>query len=79
VTYDNGVLVLVMPRLQPGQPKTGAEIWLETIRATRGECVRHAGRDVVATTTREHRGGKHNTGRWSSAPPDSRDVSPPAK
>jgi len=78
VTYDNGVLVLVMPRLQPGQPKTRAEIRLETIRATRGELLRHAGRDVVATTTREH-DGKHKTGRRSWAPPDSRNLLPPAK
>ena len=54
-TYGNGVLVLAMPKLEPGQPGVAAEVQLEVITATRGERVGHRGRDLQATTTQEHR------------------------
>lgn len=59
VTLGNGVLVLVMPRVGPGEASPAAEIQLETIQPTRGERVGHAGRVPRATTTDEHRWGKH--------------------
>lgn len=59
VTLGNGVLVLVMPRVGPGDPGTAAEIKLETIQAMRGERVGHVGRVPRPTTTAEHRRGKH--------------------
>lgn len=78
-TYDNGVLVLAMPTLQDGQPPSRAEIRLEPIEATRGEYVRHVGRDIKPTTTRQHRVGKHRTGHVGPPPADPQDVAPPAK
>lgn len=79
VTYDNGVLVLAMPTLQDGQPPSRAEIRLEPIESTRGEYVRHVGRDIKPTTTRQHRVGKHRTGHVGPPPADPQDVAPPAK
>jgi hypothetical protein len=60
-TYDNGVLVLVMPTLDTGEPPVRAEIRLEPIEATRGEHVGHSGRNPQPTTTPQHRIGKHET------------------
>jgi HSP20 family protein len=78
-TYDNGVLVLAMPTLEDGRPASRAEIRLEPIEATRGEYVRHVGRDITPTTTRQHRVGKHRTGHAGPPPADPQDVAPPAK
>jgi len=78
-TYDNGVLVLAMPTLENGRPPSRAEIRLESIESTRGEYVRHVGRDITPTTTRQHRVGKHRTGHVGPPPADPQDVAPPAK
>jgi HSP20 family protein len=59
-TYDNGVLVLSMPKARPGEPAEPADIRLERLASTRGERVGHAGREIQATTTGEHRRGKHD-------------------
>jgi HSP20 family molecular chaperone IbpA len=53
VTYDNRVLVLVMPKRRPGQ-KTRAAIRLETIRATRGS----TSGTLVATSWPPHAGAQ---------------------
>lgn len=63
VTLGNGVLVLVMPRVKPGEPGAAAAIKLETIQATRGERVGHVGRVPRPTSTAEHRRGKHAANR----------------
>jgi HSP20 family protein len=44
-TYDNGVLVLAMPKARGGEA-TRAEIRLDARDATRGQRVGHVGRDV---------------------------------
>lgn len=54
-SYGNGVLVLSMPKMEPGQQGVGAQFRLEAIEATRGERVGHTGRDMRGTTTAEHR------------------------
>jgi HSP20 family molecular chaperone IbpA len=59
VTLGNGVLVLVTPRVRPGEASAAAEIKLETIQSMRGERVGHVGRVPRPTTTAEHRWGKH--------------------
>jgi HSP20 family protein len=79
VTYDNGVLVLTMPKSAPDHPSTRAEIRLEEIEATRGEYVRHSGRQPRPTTTREHRIDKHKTPHQGPQPADVQDVAPPLK
>ncbi len=53
-TYGNGVLVLAMPKVAPGQRGVAAEIKLAVIEATRGERVGHVSRTVRPTTTEEH-------------------------
>jgi HSP20 family protein len=53
-TYGNGVLVLAMPKVAPGQRGVAAEITLATLEATRGERVGHVSRAVRPTTTEEH-------------------------
>ena len=58
-TYDNGIVVLCLPKVRPGAEPGRAEIRLEVIEATRGEHVGHVGREVIPTSTREHRVGKH--------------------
>ena len=78
VTCDNGVLVITMPKLQPGQARRRADIRLDAVTPTRGERVGHVGRDVTPESTREHRAGKHKTGHKApGAEPD--DATPPAK
>jgi HSP20 family protein len=54
VTYGNGVLVVVMPKVRRGEHGVPAEIRLEPIEATRGERVGHVSRTVRPTTTEEH-------------------------
>lgn len=54
-TYGNGVLVLSMPALAPGQAADRAEFQLQPIDSTRGERVGHMGREVIPHTTEEHR------------------------
>lgn len=77
-TYDNGVLVLCLPKVPPGGVPGRAEFRLDAVESTRGEHVGHVGREVIATSTREHRAGKHVTGHWEP-PSDPRDAAPPAK
>ena len=62
-TYDNGVVVLCLPKAAAGAAPSRAEITLDAIEATRGEYVGHVGREVTPSSTREHRRGKHRTGR----------------
>ncbi len=59
-TYGNGVLVLSMPKMKPGEPGVPAEIRLQAVTATLGERVGHVGRDIRALTTDEHRRQKHS-------------------
>jgi len=54
-TYGNGVLVVVMPKLAPGEQGSDAEFHLEVVQAARGARVGHAGHDLHETTTAEHR------------------------
>jgi HSP20 family molecular chaperone IbpA len=77
-TYDNGVVVLCLPKVAPGGVPGRAEIRLDAIESTRGEHVGHVGREVIPTSTREHRAGKHKTVRWTP-PTDPRDAAPPTK
>jgi HSP20 family protein len=53
-TYGNGVLVLSLPKMEPGREPVSAEIRLEVVDATRGERVGHVGREIRPTTTEEH-------------------------
>jgi len=62
-TYGNGVLILALPMLEPGQPGVEAEFRLSGIVATRGERVGHTGRDLHPTTTQEHRQKMAQTAR----------------
>jgi HSP20 family protein len=59
VTYGNGVLVVAMPKIKPGERRVTAEIELTAIEATRGEHVGHVGRVPRPTTTTEHVCAKH--------------------
>ena len=77
-TYDNGVLVVTMPKLQRGQVETRADIRLDAVLATLGEHVGHVGREVTPESTREHRVGKHRTGHQAPLA-DPGDAAPPAK
>lgn len=77
-TYDNGVLVLSMPKVKPGSVPGRARIRLDAVESTRGEHVGHVGRDAIPTSTREHRAGKHKTPH-GEPPSDPRDDAPPAK
>jgi HSP20 family protein len=54
-TYGNGVLVLALPKLDPGQPSADAAFRLEADRPPRGVRVGHAGRTRQPTSTEEHR------------------------
>jgi HSP20 family protein len=58
VTYDNGVVVVAMPKLAAGGTAEAVEIRLEATHATRGQHVGHVGRQIAPSTTREHRAGK---------------------
>jgi HSP20 family molecular chaperone IbpA len=60
-TYDNGVVVVCMPKVQKDGVPGRAQFRLDAIEATRGERVGHVGREVIPTSTREHRTGKHKT------------------
>ena len=62
-TYGNGVLVLALPLMAPGQPGVRSEFILEVIVATRGERVGHTGRDLRPTTTQERRRKMAETNR----------------
>lgn len=54
-TYGNGVLVLALPKMEPGQPEVTAEFRLQAIGATiHGERVGHSGSMIAPTTTQEH-------------------------
>ena len=59
-TYGNGVLVLVMPKQEPGDASSDAEFRLDDAEPLRGERVGHAGRDIRPTTTEEHRQRVHD-------------------
>jgi HSP20 family molecular chaperone IbpA len=54
-TYGNGVLVLALPKLQPGTPAGDAEFRLQVLDAPRGQRVGHHGQDLRPTTTAAHR------------------------
>jgi HSP20 family protein len=54
-TYGNGVLVLALPKLEPGQLGTDTEFRLRATGATsHGEHVGHSGSIIAPTPTREH-------------------------
>lgn len=52
-TYDNGVLVLAMPRAADGAPVERTEIRLDATRPTRGKRVGHVGRSPRPPGERE--------------------------
>jgi HSP20 family protein len=76
-TYDNGILVLTMPKLRDGRPIVRADITLQAIQATRGEHVGHVGRKGWPATTKEHRTAKHKTAHRPSTSSDGE--TPPVK
>lgn len=45
-TFDNGVLVVTMPKAAPNERGVPAELRLEPIDSTRGQRVGHRGRDI---------------------------------
>lgn len=51
-TYGNGVLVLSMPRLEPGEEAHTTEFRLEALESIRGQRIGHTGWDIRPTTTR---------------------------
>jgi Hsp20/alpha crystallin family len=53
-TYGNGVLVLALPKAEPGRRGRDTELRLEGLAATRGAHVGHTGCDRHETTTAEH-------------------------
>ena len=65
-TYGNGVVVLVMPKLAPGEHGSDAEFRLEVLAATRGEHVGHTGHDLHQTTTAEQRHQQEETRRGAT-------------
>ncbi|MGH2350101.1 MAG: Hsp20/alpha crystallin family protein [Chloroflexota bacterium] len=54
-TYGNGVLVLAMPKLQPGHQVSNATFQLSVTQAPRGGRIGHTGRERRETTTEAHR------------------------
>lgn len=50
-TYGNGVLVLSMPTLEPGQQGKATEFRLETIHNARGQRLGHTGSTIQPITT----------------------------
>ena len=54
-TYGNGVLVLTMPKLEPGQEALATEFQLEALESVRGQRIGHTGWDIQPTTRRRHR------------------------
>ena len=77
-TYDNGIVVLCMPKVPKDGVPGKVQFRLDAVESTRGEHVGHVGREVVPTSTREHRAGKHKT-THRTAPTDARAAAPPAK
>jgi HSP20 family protein len=53
-TYGNGVLVLSMPILPPGQQGGSTEFRLEADKGARGQRVGHTGSDIQPTIPRQH-------------------------
>jgi HSP20 family protein len=53
-TYGNGVLVLSMPILQPGQQGGYTEFRLEADKGARGQRVGHTGSDIQPTIPGQH-------------------------
>jgi HSP20 family protein len=45
-TFNNGVLVISMPKVAPNERGVSAELTLEPIDSTRGQRVGHRGRDI---------------------------------
>jgi HSP20 family protein len=54
-TYGNGVLVLVLPKMEAGGAAVEAEFRLQVLDAPRGQRVGHHGHDLSPTTTEDHR------------------------
>ena len=53
-TYGNGVLVLSMPMLHPGEQGGYTEFRLEADKGARGQRVGHTGSDIQPTPPRKH-------------------------
>jgi hypothetical protein len=53
-TYDNGVLVLAMPTLEPGVQKDVTAFRLEAETGIRGQHVGHIGSEIEPTTPTEN-------------------------
>lgn len=54
-SYGNGVLVLVLPKVEAGRQAGPGAFGLTELEPTRGERVGHVGQDITPTTTEEHR------------------------
>ncbi len=54
-TYGNGVLVLSMPKLGPGEEAYQTEFRLEALESIRGQRIGHTGWDIQPTTARRRR------------------------
>jgi HSP20 family protein len=78
-TYGNGVLVVVMPKLAPGERGNDAEFHLEVVQAPRGERVGHAGRDLHETTTAAHRRDMERSAQSAQSAQGDRRVQTPAQ
>ena len=81
-TYGNGVLVLALPKREPGQvggPGGETAFHLDVIEATRGAHVGHTGREMRETTTAEYRHRLAETARTAGhqrgEPPQGKTVS----
>jgi HSP20 family protein len=53
-TYGNGILVLSMPMLNPGEQGGYTEFRLEANKGARGQRVGHKGSDIQPATPRKH-------------------------
>ena len=51
-TYGNGVLVLSMPKLEPGEEAHTTEFQLEPLESIRGQRIGHTGWDIQPATAR---------------------------
>jgi hypothetical protein len=77
-TYDNGVLVLAMPTLDPGQPRVLPRFVSRLSRPPAANTWVMPARPQPMTTP-QHRVGKHEASPASPLPRDRRGIRPPPK
>src|SRR5690348_11719457 len=70
-TYGNGVLVLVLPKLEPGQPSVDTKFRLQADRPPHGLRVGHTGRQQYPTSTEAYQRNRAELARhgvgWARA------------